>query len=92
MQRSQQVGFPGPRGAASHVHATNLSLAAQEYRAAGTVYGIGEVPGRANLFSAFGHSHYGFGMAPNTGRIVAELVSGQQPNVDITPYRIDRFT
>jgi D-amino-acid dehydrogenase len=53
---------------------------------------IGEVPGRANLFSAFGHSHYGFGMAPNTGRIVAELVSGQQPNVDITPYRIDRFT
>ena len=31
-------------------------------------------------------------MAPNTGRIVAELVSGQQPNVDITPARIDRFT
>ncbi len=53
---------------------------------------IGEVPGRPNLFSAFGHSHYGFGMAPNTGRIVAELISGQQPNVDITPYRIDRFT
>ena len=53
---------------------------------------IGEVPGQVNLFSAFGHSHYGFGMAPNTGRIVAELVSGQQPNVDITPYRIDRFT
>lgn len=52
---------------------------------------IGEVPGQANLFSAFGHSHYGFGMAPNTGRIVAELVSGQTPNVDLTPYRIDRF-
>ncbi len=53
---------------------------------------IGEVPGKANLFLAFGHSHYGFGMAPNTGCIVAELISGEQPNVDITPYRIDRFT
>jgi len=52
---------------------------------------IGEVPEHANLFSAFGHSHYGFGMAPNTGRIVAELVSGQTPNVDLNPYRIDRF-
>ncbi len=52
---------------------------------------IGEVPGQPNLFTAFGHSHYGFGMAPNTGRIVAELVSGQQPNIDLTSYRIDRF-
>jgi len=52
---------------------------------------IGEAPGYTNLFTAFGHSHYGLGMAPNTGRIIAELVSGQQPNVDITPYRLDRF-
>jgi len=52
---------------------------------------LGEVPEYKNLFSAFGHSHYGFGMAPNTGRIVAELVNGQSPNIDLTPYRIDRF-
>jgi D-amino-acid dehydrogenase len=52
---------------------------------------LGPVPGFQNLFAAFGHSHYGFGMAPNTGRIVAELVSGSTPNIDISPYRLDRF-
>lgn len=52
---------------------------------------IGAIPGYANLFAAFGHSHYGFGMAPNTGRIVAGLVSGELPNIDLTPYRIERF-
>ncbi len=52
---------------------------------------IGEVPGHPGLVAAFGHSHYGFGMAPQTGVIVSELVSGGQPNVDLAPYRLDRF-
>lgn len=53
---------------------------------------IGEVPDHPGLFSAFGHSHYGFGMAPQTGRIVSELVSGERPNVSLDPYRIERFS
>ena len=52
---------------------------------------IGPVPGHDNLFAAFGHSHYGFGMAPATGRIIANIVRGMAPNTDITPYRIGRF-
>ena len=52
---------------------------------------LGEIPGHPNLFAAFGHSHYGFGMAPNTGRIIADLISGHTPNTDLAPYRIDRF-
>jgi len=52
---------------------------------------LGEVPGHKGLFAAFGHSHYGFGMAPNTGRIAASIISGEQPNIDLAPYRIDRF-
>jgi D-amino-acid dehydrogenase len=52
---------------------------------------IGPVPGYDNLFAAFGHSHYGFGMAPATGRIVANIVRGVEPNTDLTPYRIERF-
>jgi len=52
---------------------------------------IGTVPGYSNLFTAFGHSHYGFSMAPATGRIVAGLVSGVPSNIDLAPYRIDRF-
>ena len=52
---------------------------------------IGPVPGHENLFVAFGHSHYGFGMAPQTGRLVAQITAGAAPNVDLSPYRIDRF-
>lgn len=52
---------------------------------------IGNVPGYENLFTAFGHSHYGFGMAPNTGRVVAGVVSGEPVNIDLAPYSITRF-
>lgn len=52
---------------------------------------IGALPGFQNLFAAFGHSHYGLGMAPGTGRLVADLVTGTSPNIDVTPYRAERF-
>ncbi len=52
---------------------------------------IGEVPGHPGLIAAFGHSHYGLGMAPMTGQLVAALATHQQPNTDLAPYRIDRF-
>jgi D-amino-acid dehydrogenase len=41
---------------------------------------IGPLPGHPNLIAAFGHSHYGMGMAPATGRIVAGLISGDRDN------------
>ena len=52
---------------------------------------LGKIPGQEGLFCAFGHSHYGFGMAPNTGRVVAEVVAGAPPNIHMEPYRVDRF-
>ena len=52
---------------------------------------IGTVPGQRDLFAAFGHSHYGFGMAPNTGRLTAALVAGEPIDVDLAPYRMERF-
>lgn len=52
---------------------------------------IGELPGLPGLFAAFGHSHYGLMMAPATGRVVADLVTATPPNVDLAPYRADRF-
>lgn len=52
---------------------------------------IDQVPGMPGLFAAFGHSHYGLSMAPQTGRLVAELVTGATPNIDLGPYRADRF-
>ncbi len=50
------------------------------------------LPGHANLFAAFGHSHYGMGMAPKTGQIIADLVTGTTPNIDLSPYRAERFS
>ena len=52
---------------------------------------IGELPGHPGLFAAFGHSHYGLMMAPATGRIVADLVTATPANVDLAPYRAERF-
>lgn len=52
---------------------------------------IGELPGLAGLFAAFGHSHYGLMMAPATGRVVADLVTATPPNVDLAPYSVNRF-
>ena len=53
---------------------------------------IGPINGHANLHAAFGHSHYGLGMAPMTGEIVAGLLTGRPPNIDLAPYRPDRFS
>ena len=52
---------------------------------------IDEIPGKPGLFAAFGHSHYGLGMAPMTGRIVADLVTHTRPNIDLSPYASTRF-
>ena len=52
---------------------------------------IGEVPGYPRLFHGFGHGHLGLTGAPMTGRMIAALASGEPLNIDMTPYRIDRF-
>ncbi len=52
---------------------------------------IGAVDRFSGLFAAFGHSHWGMSMAPQTGRIVADLVTGAPPDVELSPYRIERF-
>lgn len=52
---------------------------------------IGRATKFANTYYAFGHGHIGLvGSAP-TGRIIADLVAGRQPNIDIAPFRVDRF-
>lgn len=52
---------------------------------------IDEIPGKPGLFAAFGHGHYGLGMAPMTGRLVADLVTQTRPNIDLAPYSSTRF-
>lgn len=50
-------------------------------------------PSRAggDVIHAFGHGHLGLSMAPVTARIVANLIAGRAPGMDITPYLPTRF-
>ncbi len=51
---------------------------------------IGFAPRCENLLLAFGHHHLGLTLAAVTGRIVADLVAGRDPGLDLAPYRADR--
>ncbi len=53
---------------------------------------LGPVPGAAGAYTAFGHHHVGLTAGPKTGRLLADLITGRTPNIDLAPYRPDRFT
>ncbi len=52
---------------------------------------IGPVPGCENALLAFGHGHCGLSLAARTGELIAGLVDGREPGIDMSPYRVDRF-
>lgn len=52
---------------------------------------IGPDPRRPGLFHACGHEGAGIGLAPGTGALIADLVTGTEPALDVTPFRPERF-
>ena len=52
---------------------------------------IGEIPGAKGVFTGFGHHHIGLTGGPKTGRLLAQIIAGRQPNIDLTPYSPARF-
>lgn len=52
---------------------------------------IGAVPGHAGAWLAFGHHHVGLTSGPKTGRLLAALIDGERPEIDMTPYAPARF-
>ncbi|MBI3711243.1 MAG: FAD-binding oxidoreductase [Proteobacteria bacterium] len=52
---------------------------------------IGAAPGAPNVYFAFGHGHLGLTGGAATGQLIADLVAGRQPPIDLAPYRADRF-
>lgn len=52
---------------------------------------LGRAASRPNLFLAFGHQHIGLTLGPVTGRIVADLVAGRDPGMDLAAYAAERF-
>jgi D-lysine oxidase len=52
---------------------------------------IGPAPGLAGLWLAIGHAHWGLTLGPATGRLISEMMAGEQPFCDPAPYRANRF-
>ncbi len=52
---------------------------------------IGAAPGRDDLFVAAGHFRKGVMLAPATGAVIADLVSGREPRANITALDPARF-
>lgn len=43
------------------------------------------------IFFGFGHHHIGLTAGPKSGRLLADLILGGRPNIDVGCYRIERF-
>jgi D-amino-acid dehydrogenase len=56
-----------------------------------TVPIIGPSAKRRGAFYATGHGHLGLTYAATTASLIADLVVGAPPSIDLTPYRVDRF-
>jgi D-amino-acid dehydrogenase len=53
---------------------------------------IDRSPAYDNLYLAVGHNMLGLSMAPGTGKLVAELITGDTPHIDPSPYSVARFS
>jgi len=52
---------------------------------------IGPAPSLGGAWLGFGHHHVGLTGGPKTGRILAQMVAGRAPNLDLAPYAPSRF-
>jgi D-amino-acid dehydrogenase len=52
---------------------------------------IGPFPGKPGLWLDSGHHHLGLTLGPVSGRLLAQLMTGEAPLVDPAPFRAERF-
>lgn len=52
---------------------------------------IGPVPGHPEVLLAFGHHHIGLTTGPRTGKLIAQVIAGAAPELDLAPYSPGRF-
>jgi glycine/D-amino acid oxidase-like deaminating enzyme len=84
---AQAIGlFP----ALSHVNAMRAYVGFRPYLP-DHLPAIGADPRVPGLVHACGHEGAGIGLAPATGRLVAQVLLGSATDLDLTPYRPDRF-
>ena len=56
-----------------------------------TVPVMGPSAKRRGVFYATGHGHLGLTYAATSARLMADLITGAMPPIDMTPYRVNRF-
>ncbi|MFZ5689712.1 MAG: NAD(P)/FAD-dependent oxidoreductase [Pseudomonadota bacterium] len=52
---------------------------------------IGPAPGQPGLWLDYGHAHWGLTLGPVSGRLLAEMITGEVPFTDPAPYSAERF-
>ena len=52
---------------------------------------IGKAARHAGLWFDFGHQHHGLTLGPVSGRLLAEMMTGEAPFTDPKPYALERF-
>lgn len=52
---------------------------------------ISGTPGKAGLWFNFGHAHHGLTLGPASGRLLAEMMTGEPTFIPAEPYSINRF-
>jgi D-amino-acid dehydrogenase len=52
---------------------------------------VGRSPALTNVLVAAGHNMIGVATAPATGKLVAEMLSGDRPHIDPAPFAVTRF-
>jgi D-amino-acid dehydrogenase len=52
---------------------------------------IGPSARHRNVYYAFGHGHLGLCAGAPTARLIADLVTGRHPAIDLSPFRVSRF-
>ncbi|KTD25399.1 FAD dependent oxidoreductase [Legionella lansingensis] len=52
---------------------------------------IGQAPRHRGLWFAFGHAHHGLTLGPITGRLLAEMITGEDLITDPQPFSPNRF-
>lgn len=53
---------------------------------------LGRIPGLENAFIATGHGMEGVSMSPATGKVMSDIVCGNDSKVDTTPFHMERFS
>ncbi|WP_085521652.1 glycine oxidase ThiO [Tuberibacillus sp. Marseille-P3662] len=53
---------------------------------------IGQAPHTENLWYGFGHHRNGILLSPVTGWLLAQLVQGRQPDIDLTPFSHSQYS